>query len=109
MKKCYRKKSIRLPSKCYTPLSSGYRPELDATAELKAEDVQWFQELIRMLRRAVEIGRVDILFKTAIMSKHMALPREGHLEQLLHIYGYLKQKKKLRIAFDPDQPQINPN
>ena len=103
------KKGIRLPSKCYTPLSSGYRPELDATAELKAGGVQWYQELIGMLRWAVEIGRVDILFETAIMSKHMALPREGHLEQLLHIYGYLKQKKKLRIAFDPDQPQINPN
>ena len=43
------------------------------------------------------------------MSKHMAMPREGHLEQLLHIYGYLKQKKKFRIAFDPDYPQVSPN
>ena len=32
-----KKRGMRLPSKCYTPLSSGYRPELDATAELKAE------------------------------------------------------------------------
>ena len=39
----------------------------------------------------------------------MALPREGHLEQVIHIFGYLKQKKKLRIAFDPDDPQINPD
>ena len=103
------KKGMRLPSRCYTPMSSGYRPEIDSTAELKADGVQWYQELIGMLRWAVEIGRVDILYETAIMSKHMAMPREGHLEQVLHIYGYLKQKKKLRIAFDPDQPQINPN
>ena len=103
------KKGLRLPGKCYTPMSSGYRPELDSTAELKADGVQWYQELIGMLRWAVEIGRLDVLYETAIMSKHMALPREGHLEQVLHIYGYLKQKKKLRIAFDPDDPQISPD
>ena len=28
------RKGMRLPGKCYTPLSSGYRPEIDATAEL---------------------------------------------------------------------------
>ena len=57
-----------------------------------------------MLRWAVEIDRVDILLETALMSKHMDMPRQGHVEQLLHIYGYLKNKKKLRIAFDPDYP-----
>ena len=43
-------KGLRLPSRCYTPMSSGYRPELDSTAELKADGVQWYQELIGMLR-----------------------------------------------------------
>ena len=87
------KKGLKLPSKCYTSLSSGYAPELDAASELKADGLQWYQELIGMLRWAVEIGRVDILLETALMSKHMAMPRQGHLEQLLHIYGYLKNKK----------------
>ena len=102
-------KGLKLPSKCYIPISSGYKPELDATAELKADGVQWYQELIGMLRWAVEIGRVDILYETAIMSRHMALPRQGHLEQVLHIFGYLKCHKKMRIAFDPDHPQLDPN
>ena len=60
-----------------------------------------------MLRWAVEIGRLDVLYETEIMSKHMAMPRQGHLEQVLHIFGYIKAKKKLRIAFDPDYPQIS--
>jgi hypothetical protein len=31
----------RLPSKCDTPMKLAYRPELDDTAELKAEGVQF--------------------------------------------------------------------
>ena len=41
---------LRLPSKCLTPTIHGYRPELDATAELKDKGVTWYQELIGMLR-----------------------------------------------------------
>ena len=40
------------------------------------------------------------------MSKHLALPREGHLEQVLHIVGYLKSHKKLRLMFDSSQPKV---
>ena len=102
-------KGLRLPSKCYKPLMANYRPELDDTAELKADGVQWYQELIGMLRWAVEIGRVDINLEVSMMSSHLALPRQGHLEAVLHIMGYLKSHKKQRLAFDPIRPQINPN
>ena len=87
-------KGLRLPSRCITPTVHGYRPELDATAELKADGIQWYQEMIGMLRWACEIGRVDILTEVAMMSQHMCLPRQGHLEQVLHIVGYLKSHKK---------------
>ena len=42
----------RLPIKCRTPLSSGYRPELDTSPELKTEGLQRYQELISILRWA---------------------------------------------------------
>ena len=67
----------RLPTKCGTPLKSGYRPELDTSQELKHDVLQRYQELIGLLRWAVELGRVDILLKTALMSTHLALPRRG--------------------------------
>jgi hypothetical protein len=35
------------------------------------------------------------------------MPRIGHLEELLHIFGYLKQRPKRKLAFDPDHPMIN--
>ena len=46
----------RLPTKCRTPLSSNYRPELDTSAELKADGVQCYQEMIGILWWAVELG-----------------------------------------------------
>jgi hypothetical protein len=40
------------------------------------------------------------------MSSYLAAPREGHLEQVFHIFGYLKKITKKRSAFDPDYPVI---
>ena len=96
-----------MPSKCDTPMKSAYRPELDDTAELKAEGVQYYQELVGVLRWAVELGRVDILYEVATMLPHLAMPRIGHLEEILHIFGYLKQRPKRKLAFDPDHPMID--
>ena len=100
------KRGLRLPSKCPLPLSAGYKPELDSTAELKADGVQFYQEIVGQLRWAIEIGRVDILLETSLMPSHLALPREGHLEQALHIVGYLKSHKKMRLLFDSAYPKI---
>ncbi len=38
------KKGLRLPTKCYTPLATDYCPELDTSAELKADGLQYYQE-----------------------------------------------------------------
>jgi hypothetical protein len=101
------KKGLRLPSKCYTPLSTDYKPELETTPELKADGVQYYQELIGILRWAVEIGRVDILLETALLSTYLAMPRSGHLNQVYRMFGYLKMHPKRKIAFDPQHPKIN--
>ena len=97
----------RLPTKCGTPLKTGYRPELDTSQELKKDGLQRYQELIGMLRWAVELGRVDILLETALMSTHLALPRRGHLEQLYHIFGYLKAHPKRNLLFDLQHPKVD--
>ena len=90
----------QLPSKCKTPLAYGYHLELDVTPELKADGLQQYQELIGILQWAVELGRVDILMETSMMSTHLAMPRWGHLEQVHHISGYLKDRPKRKLFFD---------
>ena len=37
----------------------------------------------------------------------MALPRKGHLEQVYHVFGYLKTHSKWRLFFDPRHPDID--
>ena len=101
------KSGQKLPSKCKTPLRSSYRPELDTSPELNEDGLQCYQELIGVLWWAVELGRVDILLETLMMSTHLALPRRGHLEQLYHMFGYLKANPKRKLYFDPQHPQVD--
>ena len=68
---------------------------MDYIGELKADGLKLYQELIGSFRWGIEISRVGIILETAILSKHLTLPREGHLEQALHIVGYLKRRKKI--------------
>lgn len=38
---------------------------------------------------------------------HLTLPRIGHLQQVYHIFGYLKKSPRRRLFFDPDYPKIS--
>ena len=52
----------------------------------------WYQSLIATLRWIVEISRVDILTEVSTMASHMAIPREGHLEAVLHVFFHFSAK-----------------
>jgi hypothetical protein len=101
------KSGQRLPSRCLTLMTSNYQPEIDVSSELKITGICYFQELIGILRWAVELGRIDIATKVSLLSSHFALPREGYLQQVYHIFGYLKARPKHTVAFDPFHPDIN--
>jgi hypothetical protein len=98
----------KLNSKARTPMSSSsFVPELDGTPELEADEVRYFQELIGMLRWVTELGRVGILHKVLLLSQYQASPREGHMEQVMHIFSLLKRKPKLSIYLDPSLPGVD--
>ena len=50
---------------------------------------------------------MDVCLECSVMSSHLALPREGHLEQVLHIFSYLKQHHNAELVFDPTPPEID--
>ena len=56
----------------------------------------------------VELGRVDVCLEVSMMSSHLALPREGHLEQVLHIFAYLKKYHNTELVYDPSDPDRIP-
>ena len=41
------------------------------------------------------------------MSSHLALTREGNIEQVFHIFSYLKKYHKTNMVFDPRDYIIN--
>ena len=88
-------------------MTTGYRTERDVSSELTSLGVQMYQELISVLRLAAKLGRIDILLEMAMLSTYMALPRKGHLEQVYHVFGYLKTHSKWRLCFDPRHPDID--
>lgn len=87
-----------------TPMSQGYRPEVDSTALLDSKRANYFQGLIGVLRWICELGRLDILIDVALLSRFLAAPRAGHLEQALHIFAYLKKYGKSSMVFDDSRP-----
>ena len=55
----------------------------------------------------VELGRVDICLGVSMMSSHMAMSREGHLNQLFHIFAYLSKYRNTEMVFYPSDPVID--
>ena len=100
-------KGWKLPRSADTPMSTSYRPELDVSPELGPKEAAYYQSLIGVLRWIVELGRVDICLEVSMMSSHLALPREGHLEQVLHIFAHLKKYHNTEMVFDPSDPVID--
>ena len=97
-----------LKSTVKNPSPSGYKPELDITRELDEAMASRCQQLIGILRWAVELGRIDIAHEVAIMSQHQALSREGHLNAVYHIFAYLKHHLNGgRIVFDDAEPKVD--
>ena len=42
-----------------------------------------------------------------MMLTHLAMPRQGHLGQVHHIFGYLKDWPKWKLFFNPQHPELD--
>jgi hypothetical protein len=82
------------------PFQHGYRPELDTSPLLDDDQANYYASLIGVLRWAVELGRIDIHIHVALLSSYLAQPRLGHLQQVLHIFAYLRCHEQSTIVLD---------
>ena len=44
-----------------------------------------------------------------MLSSHLYLPKEGHLQQVYHIFTYPKENHNARLVFDPTHLPMDPN
>ena len=86
---------------------SSFVPELDGTPELGPDDHRFFQEMIGMLIWATELGQVDVLHEVSLLYQYQASPRQGHIEQVLHIFAFLYKHPKLPLYMDPSLPNLD--
>jgi hypothetical protein len=94
------KEGRQLQGRYSTPMSPNYRPKLDYSPYLNDMPAQYYMELIGILRWIVELGRMDIMVDVSLLSSYTMQPRLGHLDQVFHIFGYLKRNKRATLIFD---------
>ena len=99
--------SWKLLAKAEMPMRASYRPELDVSLELNHHDASYYQSLIGVLQWIVELGRIDICLEVLMLSFDLALPHEGHLEQVFQVFGYLKKYHNTKLVYDPSNPGID--
>ena len=101
------KEKVKIHGKGRHPFSTlSYRPELDTSHFCDENQIKLFQSLVGMLRWIIELGRVDILLETSLLSSYLACPRVGHLHQALHIFHYLKHHNNSWLPMDPQKLDI---
>jgi hypothetical protein len=99
--------NTRLPTKVVTPLANNYRPELDISPILDAAHHTLYMQLVGILRWAVELGCIDIHLSVALLAQYLAQPRVGHLNQVYHIFAYIKAHLRSLIILDATLPFVD--
>jgi hypothetical protein len=96
-----------LVKKAPGPFAGGYKPDLDKSPELDPTRENFYQSQIGILRWCVELGRIDIITELSMLSTHLCLPREGHLEAVINVFAYLVLHHNAIVVFDPTYPAVD--
>jgi hypothetical protein len=96
-----------IPARADNPFPVDYDPSTDLSDILDPECSSFYQHLIGVMEWMMELGRIDIANEISMLSSYLACPREGHLENALHVMGYLQLKHNSQIIFDPTYPNID--
>jgi hypothetical protein len=96
-----------IPARGDNPFPVNYDPSTDLSDPLDPDCSSIYQHLIGVMRWMVELGRSDIATEVSLLSSYLACPREGHLENALHVMGHLRLKHNSQLIFDPTYPNID--
>jgi hypothetical protein len=95
------------PCQYSSPLEHGDHPEIDDSKELELDDIKNYQSLIGSLQWVIQIGRFDITTAIMTLSSFRANPRQGHLDRVKQIYGYLAKYRNATIRVRTDEPDYS--
>jgi hypothetical protein len=95
------------PKEATSPLTKGDHPEVDTTELLDYEATKIYQSLIGALQWVVQIGRLDVATAVMTMSRFRAAPREGHMDRVKRIHGYISKMRHAVIRMRVDEPDFS--
>jgi len=92
------------PKPATSPLTAGDHPEFDTLELLSKDDQKICQSLIGALQWVIQIGRFDIQTAVMTLSRFRAMRRQGHLDRVKRIHGYLSKMRHATIKIRTDAP-----
>ena len=87
-----------------SPMAESHHPELDDSPLLNEADHTKFRSLIGCANWLITLGRFDIAYAVNAFSRFSQAPRQGHLDGMKQVFGYLKKWTKGAIMIDPKYP-----
>ena len=90
-----------------SPLEKGDHPELDTTPLLDEDGTWKYQSLIGALQWTISLNRFDIGTAVMTMSGFRVAPREGHLDRVKRIVGYLVKMKHGYLRVRTEEPDLS--
>jgi hypothetical protein len=96
-----------IPARTDNPFPVDYDPSTHLSDPIYPDCSSFYQHLIGVMRWIVELGCIDIATEVSVLSSYLACPREGHLENALHVMGYLQLKHNSQLIFNPTYPDID--
>jgi hypothetical protein len=92
------------PKNASSPLAKGDHPELDTSDLLDMEGIKIYQSLIGALQWVIQIGRFDVATAVMTMSRFRASPRQGHMDRVKRIHGYISKMKHGIVRIRTEEP-----
>ncbi|MEL7196229.1 MAG: reverse transcriptase domain-containing protein [Bacteroidota bacterium] len=90
-----------------SPLAKNDHPELDTSELLEGDDIVRYQSCIGALQWLISIGRFDIAVAVMTLSSFRAAPRQGHLDRIKRIYGYIAKMRYACIRVRTAEPDYS--
>ena len=84
-----------------TPMATDDHPETDDTTVLDEKTHSIYRLLIGSAQWTITLGRFDIMYAVATLSRFAQVPHQGHFDRMLRVFGYLKYHADLGISMNP--------
>ena len=92
------------PKPSFSPLDHEDRPELDTSPLCGPDDTAKFQSLVGACQWMISLCRLDLAHAIMSLSRFRHAPRQGHLDRLMNVCGYIRKFPQAAIRIQTGIP-----